>query len=144
MVVGVYLKDIETTRQQAAEYKPGLRDYYVQDFSDRENIYLKASLSPSRRQKWMGTWPANIVQCITPQLEVLAATAKKTLPSYTPGGYTLGTPAELKVLRTGVNDLDQATATMHLEMTEGTIDYHWVCTREGLVSYDFATSGLRP
>ena len=109
MMVGVYMKDIETTRAQAEEYKPGLRDYYVQDFSDRQNIYLKASLSQTRRKEWLGTWPANIVNCITPALDNLAVVAKKTLPTYTPNGYTLGTPAELKILRSGVNDLAQAT-----------------------------------
>jgi len=109
MMANVYLTDIEKTRKEAEGYKPGVRDYYVQDFSDRENIYLKASLSPSRRNKWLGTWPANIVQCITPALENLAVVAKSTLPTYRPTGYTLGTPAELKVLKSGVNDLDQAT-----------------------------------
>lgn len=109
MMVGVYMKDIETTRKQAEEYRPGLRDYYVQDFSDRQNIYLKASLSPSRRKEWLGSWPANIVNCITPALDNLAVVAKKTLPTYTPGNYALGTPAELKILRSGVNDLAQAT-----------------------------------
>ena len=58
IVMDVYLKDIEKTRKEAAEYTPGGRDYYVSDYSDRENKYLKASLSPSRRQEWMKNWPA--------------------------------------------------------------------------------------
>ena len=109
MMVNVYLTDIEKTRKEAEAYKPGARDYYVQDFSDRQNIYLKASLSPSRRKEWLGTWPANIVQCITPALENLAEVAKGTLPTYRPTGYALGTSAELKVLKSGVNDLAEAT-----------------------------------
>ena len=109
VVMDIYLKDIAATRKEAEEFKPGLRDYYVSDFSDRENKYLKASLSPLRRNEWMKTWPAHFVQCITPALEDLGAVAKKTLPGYTPGGYTLGTPAEIRVLKSGVNDLAQAT-----------------------------------
>jgi hypothetical protein len=109
IVMDVYLKDIAATRQEAEEFRPGLRDYYVSDFSDRENKYLKASLSPSRRNEWMKSWPTNFVQCITPALEDLAAVAKRTLPGYTPSGYTLGTPAEIRVLKSGVNDLAQAT-----------------------------------
>ena len=34
-------------------------------------------------------------------------------------------------------DLDQAEVTMVFAMDDVTIDYHWTCTREGLVSYDF-------
>jgi hypothetical protein len=39
-------------------------------------------------------------------------------------------------------DLDHATATMHLAMAELAIDYHWTCTRAGLVSYDFGNISL--
>lgn len=109
VVMDIYFKDIAATKKEAEEFKPGSRDYYVSDFSDRENKYLKASLSASRRKEWMQTWPANFVQCINPALDELAVIAKKTLPGYTPTGYTLGTPAELKVLKSGVNDLAQAT-----------------------------------
>jgi hypothetical protein len=132
MMVGVYMKDIETTRKQAEEYRPGARDYYVQDFSDRQNIYLKASLSPSRRKEWLGTWPANIVNCITPALDNLAAIAKKTLPTYVPAGFALGTPAELKVLRTGVNDLAQATV-----FKVGISSPNWLISKD---SYNFPTA----
>lgn len=109
IVMDVYLKDIAATQKEAEEFRPGARDYYVSDFSDRENKYLKASLSLSRREEWMRTWPANFVQCITPALEDLAVAARKTLPGYTPSGYGLGTPAEITVLRSGVNDLSKAT-----------------------------------
>lgn len=108
VVMDIYLKDIASTKTEAEEYRPGLRAYYVSDFNDRENKYLKASLSPSRRSSLMKNWPANFVQCITPALDDLARAAKKTLPSYTPVGYTLGTPAEIKVLKSGVTDLAQA------------------------------------
>jgi hypothetical protein len=36
-------------------------------------------------------------------------------------------------------DLQNATATMRLEMTELSIDYHWTCDTEGLVSYDYGS-----
>ena len=132
VMVGVYMKDIETTREQAENYKPGARDYYVQDFSDRQNIYLKASLSPSRRKEWLGTWPKNIVDCIAPALDNLAAIAKKTLPAYTPSGYSLGTPAEQKILRSGVNDLAQATV-----FKVGISSPNWLISKD---SYNFPTA----
>lgn len=36
-------------------------------------------------------------------------------------------------------DLDNAEAVMHLAMTDLAIDYHWTCTRDGIVSYDFGS-----
>jgi hypothetical protein len=127
LMVGVYMKDIETTRKQAEDYRPGARDYYVQDFSDRQNIYLKASLSASRRKEWLGTWPTNIVDCITPALDNLAVVAKKTLPTYVPGGYALGTPAEQKILRSGVNDLAGATV-----FKVGISSPNWLISKDNL------------
>ena len=132
MMVGVYMKDIETTRKQAEDYKPGARDYYVQDFSDRQNIYLKASLSPSRRRQWLGTWPKNIVDCITPALDNLGTIAKKTLPTYIPSGYNLGTAAEQKILRSGVNDLADATV-----FKVGISSPNWLISKDG---YNFPTA----
>jgi len=55
-VFRVHNDNIEITKKQAADYKPGARDYYVRDFNDNENLYLKAALSPSRRQEWLGRW----------------------------------------------------------------------------------------
>jgi len=135
MMVGVYMKDIETTRKQAEDYRPGARDYYVQDFSDRQNIYLKASLSASRRKEWLGTWPKNIVDCITPALDNLGTIAKKTLPTYTPSGYNLGTPAEQKVLRSGVNDLADATV-----FKVGISSPNWLISKD---SFNFPTARYR-
>jgi hypothetical protein len=135
MMVGVYMKDIETTRKQAEDYRPGARDYYVQDFSDRQNIYLKASLSASRRKEWLVTWPKNIVDCITPALDNLGTIAKKTLPTYTPSGYNLGTPAEQKVLRSGVNDLADATV-----FKVGISSPNWLISKD---SFNFPTARYR-
>jgi hypothetical protein len=108
-VTGVHLADLEKTRKEAEEFRPGLRDYYVSELSDRKNLYLEAALSPSRRKEWLGRWPEDFVKCLEPALDGLAAVARKTLPGYTgPAGYTLGTPAEKKALLSAVNDIAQA------------------------------------
>ena len=89
-VFRVHSDNIETTRKQAADYKPGARDYYVRDFNDNENLYLKAALSPSRRQDWLGRWKdQKFVKCMNIALDELAVIAKKTLPSYRPTGYAV-------------------------------------------------------
>ena len=109
-VFRVHSDNIETTKKQAADYKPGARDYYVRDFNDNENLYLKAALSPSRRQDWLGRWKdQRFVKCMNIALDELAAIAKKTLPSYRPTGYTVRNAAEEKALLTGVKDIAQAT-----------------------------------
>ena len=109
-VFRVHSDNIETTKKQAADYKPGARDYYVRDFNDNENLYLKAALSPSRRQDWLGRWKdQKFAKCMNIALDELAAIAKKTLPSYRPTGYTVRNAAEERVLLTGVKDIAQAT-----------------------------------
>jgi len=109
-VFQVHSDNIEITKKQAADYKPGARDYYVRDFNDNENLYLKAALSPSRRQEWLGRWKdQRFVKCMGIALDELAAIAKKTLPSYRPSGHVVRNAAEERVLLTGVKDLAQAT-----------------------------------
>ena len=109
-VFRVHSDNIETTKKQAADYKPGARDYYVRDFNDNENLYLKAALSPSRRQDWLGRWKdQKFVKCMNIALDELAVIARKTLPSYRPTGYTVRNAAEERVLLTGVKDIAQAT-----------------------------------
>ena len=103
-----HLKDIATTRADAEEYKPGLRSYYVRDFSDRQNIYLKAALSHSRRKKWLDTWDPEYARCMQAPLDDLAAVARKTLPTYHPS-FVVRNPVEEKILRTGVGDIANAT-----------------------------------
>jgi hypothetical protein len=108
-VTQVHLDDLEKTRKEAEEFRPGLRDYYVSTLSDRKNLYLEAALSPARRKEWLGGASADFVKCLEPALDGLAATARKTLPGYTgPGGYTLGTPAEKQALLGAINDIGQA------------------------------------
>jgi hypothetical protein len=109
-VFRVHSGNIDITKKQAADYKPGARDYYVRDLNDNENLYLKAALSPSRRQEWLGRWKdQKFVRCMNIALDELAAIAKKTLPSYRPGGYTVRNAAEEQVLRTGLRDPGNAT-----------------------------------
>ena len=109
-VFRVHSDNIEITKKQAADYKPGARDYYVRDFNDNENLYLKAALSPSRRQDWLGRWKdPKFVKCMNIALDELAAIAKKTLPSYRPSGHTVRNAAEERLLLAGVKDIAQAT-----------------------------------
>ena len=108
-VTNVHLTDLEKTRKEAEEFRPGLRDYYVSTLSDRKNRYLEAALSPSERKEWLGGSPEDFVKCLNPALDGLAAVARKTLPGYTgPSGYALGTPAENKALFGAIDDIAQA------------------------------------
>lgn len=109
-VFDIHNENVEITKKQAADYKPGLRDFYVRDFNDAENVYLKAALSKRRREAWFGRWKdPNFPKCMGPVLDELAVIAKKTLPSYRPTGFTARSAAEEKVLRDGVNDIANAT-----------------------------------
>ncbi len=107
-IVKSHLKDLATTRTQAENYRPGLRPYYVQDFSDRQNIYLKASLSLTRRNKWLENWDPKLAKCMQGPLDDLAAVAQKTLPTYHPS-FAVRNPVEEKLLKTAVSDIANAT-----------------------------------
>lgn len=111
-LVEVHLTDLEKTRKEAEEFRPGLRDYFVSILSDSKNLYLEAALSPSAREEWLGRFRENdpkFEQCMKPALDQLAAVARKTLPSYTgPAGYTLGTPAEKNAMVRAVDDMGNA------------------------------------
>jgi hypothetical protein len=131
-VAEVHLADLEKTRKEAEEFRPGLRNYYVSTLSDRKNLYLEAALSPSRRKEWLGKWPADFVKCMDPALDGLAAVARKTLPGYTgPEGYTLGTPAEKKVLLSAIDDIAQAKV-----LKVGIKQANWLIDKD---SYNFPT-----
>lgn len=108
-VFQIHNENLEITKKQAADYKAGGRNYYVRDFNDAENIYLKASLSASRRQKWFAGWKdPEFVKCMDAALSGLAVIAKKTLPSYRPTGFPVRNAAEEALLRTAVNDIGNA------------------------------------
>lgn len=101
-------EDIAETRTEAEEFKPGLRDYYVSTLSDRQNKFLEAALSKTRRQNWYKDANLDAVKsgCMDKLLDDLAKVAHKTLPGYTgPAGYILGTPAEKKLLLGAIDDI---------------------------------------
>jgi len=103
-------EDIQKTIDDANSYKPGLRDYYVRDFDDDQNIYLLAALSPMQRADWLDKWKDPVKKkCFADRLDELAAAAAKTIGSYRPAGYTFGTPAEKALLKSSVDDIGKAT-----------------------------------
>ena len=108
----VHLTDLEKTRQEAEEFRPGLREYFVSILSDSKNLYLEAALSPSAREEWLGRFRENdptFEKCMKPALDALAATARKTLPTYTgPAGYTPATPADRNALLGAIDDITRA------------------------------------
>lgn len=107
---GAIRENIETTLKQAEEFKPGLRDYYVEDFNDNQNEYLWAAISPKKRQEWLGEIDAVERRCFVPLLDKIAAAAKRTLPTYHPTDYAAAaTPAEQKLLRAEIEDIAKAT-----------------------------------
>lgn len=112
VVFQVHNENITKTIEDATNYTPGSRDYYVQDFNDNHNEYLKAALSPSKRKEYVEKWKDPVLgKCIDARLNDLEAAAAKTIGGYKPTGYTLGTPAEKAALRAAVTDI--ANATVH-------------------------------
>ena len=109
---GVWRDDMETTRKEAAEYKPGLRDYYVQNFNDKRNEYLWQAISPKERKELLDKIPPQDHPCFVPILDAIAAAAKTTLSTYRPTGYGTATPAEQRLLRAAVEDIEKATVFM--------------------------------
>jgi hypothetical protein len=121
------LEDIEKTRKEAEEYRPGLRDYYVSTLDDRKNRYFEAAMMPSKRKEWYANMPIDMQNCFDPALDALAAAAKKTLPSFTgPSGYTFGTPAEKKVLLTALYDIANGTV-----LRSGLEEANWLIEKNG-------------
>ncbi len=130
-----HLGEIKKTRQEAEEFRPGSRGYYVSTLSDRKNKYFEAALLPSERKEFAEDWKNSpeFVKCIEPALDELAAVARKTLPTYTgPTGYTLGTPAEKKVLLNTISDIAQAKV-----LRVGLQQPNWMIEKD---SYNFPTS----
>jgi hypothetical protein len=133
--VGIHLGNIETTRKEAADYRPGARAYYVEDFNDNENIYLKAALSPKERNEWLKDWPTDDVKCLTPALDELAEVARKTLPSYSGPPYNFHNPAEEKLLLTDIDDISEAKV-----LRAGFKEASWLIAKD---RYDFPTSRFK-
>lgn len=105
----VWNDDIQKTIDDAKSFTPG-RDYFVRDFNDDENKYLKMALADWKRKDVEKDWAdEGLKKCINDRLDILAAEAEKTIGGYKPIGYTFGTPAEKNILKSGVTDLNQAT-----------------------------------
>lgn len=106
----VHTENMEKTRKEAEEYRPGLRDYYVEDFDDNRNEYLRAAISPTKRQEWLTSH--NVAKenypCFVPLFDAIAAAAKKTLPTYMPTGYAVRNAAEERLMLGQVNDISEA------------------------------------
>jgi hypothetical protein len=86
----IHYGDAYKTLREAEEYKPGLRDYYVRELSDRRNEYLLAGISPKQRTEWLTSHriAEKDYPCFVPLFDELSAAAKRTLPKYRPRGYT--------------------------------------------------------
>lgn len=105
-----WLDDMETTRQEADEYKPSLRDYYVRDFNDRQNKYLMAAISPSFRAEWLKNIEPEVQKCFVPVLDAIAAAAKRTLPTYhATSSYVAAGPADRKLMLGIIEGVSRAT-----------------------------------
>ncbi len=86
----VHYADALKTLRQAEDFKPGERDYYVSELSDRRNEYLNAGISPSERAEWLNGHkiPEKDQHCLLPLFEAIGEAAKRTLKNYHPRGYT--------------------------------------------------------
>jgi hypothetical protein len=133
-VAYAYLEDINKTLKEAKEFRPG-RSYYVSELSDRKNKYFEAALLPGERKEFAENWKGSpeYAKCLEPALDELAAVARKTLPTYTgPTGYTLGTPAEKKVLQSAISDIAQAKV-----LRVGLQQANWMIAKD---EYNFPTA----
>jgi len=127
----IYFNDIAKVKKEAESFTPG-REYYVSTLSDRKNKYFEAALSPSQRQNFFAG-NAEFGKCVSPALDELAAVARKTLPTYTgPVNYTLGTPAEKKIMLGAINDIAQAKV-----LRVGILEPNWLIEKD---SYNFPTA----
>ena len=133
----VHNESMRKTLKEAEEYTPTLRNYYVQDFNDNRNEYLWAAISPGRRKEWLTDHNIKTedYRCFVPLFDQIAAAAKKTLPAYQPKGYTLGTPAEFKLIRDQVNDLSEGTV-----IKVGVKSPNWIIEKD---NYNFPTARFK-
>lgn len=73
--------------------------------------YFLAAISPRRRSQMENntTKYGTFYPCLVPLLDQIQTEAKKTLPNYTLLGYNTRSPADERVLRSAINDLNKAT-----------------------------------
>jgi hypothetical protein len=133
-----HVDQIKKTTKEAQEFRPGLRDYYVSTLNDAKNKKLEAALLPHVRKEMTDDWENSpeFVKCIEPALNELAAVARKTLPTYMgPAGYTFGTPAEKKVLISGVEAVPGQKV-----LKVGLKQANWMIAKD---SYNFPTARFK-
>ncbi|MBO9591471.1 MAG: hypothetical protein J7599_01095 [Niabella sp.] len=104
--VDIYKENMQKTLEQAKSFTTG-RGWYVQDFNDGWNEYLRAAISPSERKQFEKKY-GHLYACLAGLLDEIAQAAQKTLPLYKPVGYNVHNTAEERILRSGVTDLAQA------------------------------------
>lgn len=105
----VWNEDIQKTIDDVKSFTPS-RDYFVRDFDDDQNKYLKMALSDAERRDEEKGWADDATKkCVNDRLDELAAVASKAIGGYTPKGYTFGTPAEKNILKGAVDDISKAT-----------------------------------
>jgi hypothetical protein len=102
----VHYGDAYKTLREAEEFKPGLRDYYVRELSDRHNEYLDASISPTGRKEWFSSHKIaeKDQQCLSGLFDAIGAAAKRTLPNYRPRGYTHHDSGEESLMREAIKE----------------------------------------
>jgi hypothetical protein len=102
----VHYGDAYKTLREAEEYKPGLRDYYVSELSDRRNEYFLAGISPTERAEWFSSHKIaeKDQHCMSGIFDALGAAAKRTLPKYRPRGFTHHDSAEEKLIKAAVKE----------------------------------------
>jgi hypothetical protein len=86
---GVHYGDALKTLREVEDFRPGARDFYVSQLSDRRNEHLLAGISPTERATWLSSHELAEKDhaCIVPLFEALGVAAKATLPNYQPRGY---------------------------------------------------------
>lgn len=120
--VDIYKENMQKTLEQAKSFIPG-RGWYVQDFNDGWNEYLRAAISPSERNVFEKKY-GHLYACLSGLLEAIAQAAQKTLPLYKPVGYNIHNAAEERLLRSGVTDLAQARV-----LGTGLMESNWLISK---------------
>ena len=104
----VWNEDIQKSSDDIRSFTPA-RGWFVRDFNDDENKYLKMALSDSIRRDRMKSWAEDVVKgCVNARLDELKTLAETKIQGYSPHDFTLGTPAEKATLRGAFSDINIA------------------------------------
>jgi len=101
--VDIYKKELNELLGDAKSFN-GDRGWYSPEFNED---WLLAAISPSRRQK-LATKYGELYPCISGLLDEIQAAAKISLPKYTLYSYNTRSPADERVIRSAISDLNQA------------------------------------